>query len=134
MKRLMFLILLAFAVNACSSDDGQTSEELLLPITSVVMPTTYVIDNFATMMVSYKRANDCQIFNGFYISTEGTTSIIGIKALKFKQANCMNDDESLYEVPLKWTPTEKGTYTFKFWTGDNTEGIPQYIEKEIVVD
>ena len=130
----MVLFVLAFAVNSCSTDDGKSSEEFLLPVESVIMPNSYALDNAATMMVSYRRPTDCHIFNGFFIDTEGKVSTIGIKALKFDQANCMIDDESLYEVPLKWTPTEAGNYTFKFWTGDNSVGEPQYIEHVITVE
>ncbi len=134
MKKLMFLFLLAFAVNSCSTDDGKSSQEFLLPIESVVMPSSYSLNDEAMMMVSYRRPTDCHIFNGFYINTEGEISTIGIRALKFDQANCMNDDQSLYEIPLKWTPTEAGHYTFKFWTGDDSDGVPQYIEEVITIE
>ncbi len=134
MKRLMFLFLLAFAVNSCSTDDGETSQEVLLPIQSVIMPDSYLLNNIATIQVSYKRPTDCHIFNGFQIDTNDRDSRIGIKALKFDQPNCMSDDESLYEFPLNWTPTEVGTYTFRFWTGNDSAGVPQYITHEVVVE
>ncbi|MBF6607829.1 MAG: hypothetical protein ITG00_03725 [Flavobacterium sp.] len=134
MKKFMFLLLLAFAVNACSVDDGVTSVEVLLPVEDVEMPTQYTVDHLSTFMVKYRRPTDCHIFNGFYTETEGNISTIGIKAVKFNQDNCLDDDESLYEIPLQWTPTEPGEYMFKFWTGNTVAGEPIFIEHEIVVE
>ena len=134
MKKIAFLFLLVFAVNSCSSDDSVSSDEVLLPILSVVMPNSYVVDSASTIMITYSRPTDCHIFNGFYINNETTNSIVGIKALKFNQQNCMNDDQSTYEVPLYWTPTVTGEYVMKFWTGNNTAGEPEYIEQVILVE
>lgn len=134
MKNFLYLFLLAFAVNSCSSDDSGTSEEVLLPISAVEMPTSYSIENVATMMVTYNRPTDCHIFNGFYKTVDGNTITVGISALKFKQQNCMPDDQSTYQIPLQWTPTVAGEYLFKFWTGDDDSGIPQFIEYEVVVE
>lgn len=134
MKNLIFLFLLAFAVNACSSDDATTSEEVLLPVISVIMPSAYAVDAISTIKVSYRRPTDCHIFNGFYITSEDNNSTVGIKALKFNQQNCMNDDESVYEIPLNWTPTSAGEYKFKFWTGDDAAGVAQFIEHTIMVE
>lgn len=134
MKNLVYLFLLAFAFNSCSHDDTNTSEEVLLPIASVEMPATITVDNLATMMITYNRPTDCHIFNGFYKTVDGSTYTVGISALKFKQQNCMPDDQSIYEIPLQWTPTSAGEYTFKFWKGDNSSGIPQFIEYQVVVE
>jgi hypothetical protein len=37
-------------------------------------------------------------------------------------------------VPLNFKPKEMGTYHFRFWIGENENGVDQYIEHEITVD
>lgn len=134
MKKLMFLFLLTIAVISCSTDDGVNSVEVLLPVENVEMPNNYIVDNISTIMIKYRRPTDCHIFNGFYITTEENISQVGIRAVKFDQDNCMDDDASLYEVPLHWTPTTTGEYTFKFWTGNDESGEPIFIEHNILVE
>ena len=129
----MFLFVLAFAVNSCSLDDEPRSEEAMLPVLSVEMPDTYVADNISTIMVSYKRPTDCHIFNGFLYNVDGNITTIGIKTVVFNQDNCTDDSANTYEVPMNFTPTEAGEYTFKFWTGNDAQGLPLFIEHTIVV-
>lgn len=129
----MFLFVLAFSVISCSLDEEPRLEEALLPILSVEMPSTYIADNMATIMVSYKRPTDCHIFNGFHYSIDGNTSTIGIRAVVFNQDNCADDSGNVYEVPMQFTPTEAGAYTFKFWTGNDEQGLPMFIEHTVEV-
>ena len=134
MKKIMFLFLLAFAVNSCSLSDEATSQEALLPIESVEMPQTFTPDSSSTIMVSYRRPTDCHIFNGFHYTTvEDSVTTIGIRAVVFNQDNCTDDSGNLYEVPLDFVPTEAGEYRFKFWTGNDAQGQPTFIEHTVEV-
>ncbi|HEU0136842.1 MAG TPA: hypothetical protein VFQ50_06090 [Flavobacterium sp.] len=133
MKKIMFLFLLAFAVNSCSISEEPKMQEALLPVESVVMPATYIANDVSTIMVSYRRPTDCHIFNGFHYNVENQTSTIGIRAVIFNQDNCTDDSASVYEAPLEFKPTEAGEYRFKFWTGNDAQGQPLFIEHTVEV-
>lgn len=134
MRRIVLLILLAFAVNSCSvGDDSTGTEFVLLPIESVVFQDSYTVDQSANIMVTYRRPTDCYIFDGFYITSNGSTSTIAIQAAKLDQDNCLDDSMNSFEVPLVFSPSAPGTYTFNFYVG--TEGsTPQYETHTVVVE
>lgn len=126
MKRIVFLILIAFAVNSCSLNDEPDRDFVLLPIEEVIVPDNYTVGNISTFKLKYRRATQCHIFDGFYYDIDEMTRTVAIQAVKLNQSNCPEDTENLYEVPLEFKPMVAGTYTFKFWLGVDEEGIDQY--------
>lgn len=133
MKRIIFLILVAFAVNSCSMNDEPDREFVLLPIEEVIMPDSYTAGNISAMLIKYRRPSQCHIFDGFYYDINETTRTVSIRAVKLNQNNCPDDVANLYEVPLEFKPMVAGNYTFKFWLGTNADGIDEYSVYEIVV-
>jgi hypothetical protein len=126
MKRIVFLILIAFAVNSCSLNDEPDRAFVLLPIEEVIVPDTFTVGNISTFKLKYRRPTQCDIFDGFYYDIDEMTRTVAIQAVKLNQPNCPNDSESMYEVPLEFKPTVTGVYTFKFWLGVDQDGIDQY--------
>lgn len=134
MKKLLFFFVLAFTVVSCNLDDAPKSDEFMLPVESASVPETLISGQTASIQVRYRRPTDCHIFNGFYTDSDGYTQTIAIRSLKFNQNNCMDDSENTYEVPLNFIPGQAGTYVFKFWTGNDSNGLPMYLEYESVVE
>lgn len=133
MKKIVFLILIAFTVNSCSLNDEPDRDFVLLPIEEVIVPSTYTVGTISTFKLKYRRPTQCHIFDGFYYAIDQTTRTVAIQAVKLKQNNCPEDTENVYEVPLEFKPTVAGNYTFKFWLGLNDEGIDQYSVFEVEV-
>lgn len=134
MKKLLFFFLLAITVTACVPDDTPKSEEFVLMVEDAMVPATMVSGQMATIQVKYRRPTDCHIFNGFYITPDGFTQTISVRSLKFNESNCIEDSETLYEVPLNFMPGQAGTYHFKFWKGQDANGSPIFLELESVVE
>jgi hypothetical protein len=134
MKKLLFFFLLAVTVVSCSVSDEPDSREFMLPVESASVPETLIAGQVNTILVRYRRPTDCHIFNGFYIDSNGYGQTISVRSLKFTEAGCMDDSAVLYEAPLNFTPNVEGTYYFKFWTGNDTDGSPVYLEFESVVE
>lgn len=133
MRKIVLLVLLAFAINSCSvGDEGNGTEFVLLPIQSVAFQDSYTVNETANIMVTYKRPTDCYIFDGFYILSDGINSTIAVQAAKLDNQNCL-DDNTVFEVPLEFTPDAPGTYNFKFYIGSDN-GAPQYEEHTVVVE
>ena len=133
MKRIVFLILIAFAVNSCSMNDEPDRSFVLLPIEEVIMPDIYTAGNISAITIKYRRPSQCHIFDGFYYDINETTRTVAIRAVKLNQSNCPDDTANLYEVPLEFKPMVVGNYTFKFWLGTDANGIDQYSVYEIEV-
>ncbi|HLF52461.1 hypothetical protein [Flavobacterium sp.] len=133
MKKLVFLFMLIFTISSCSVDGEPQSEFVVLPVESVIMPSTYAVDSISEITVKYTRPTDCYIFNGFYYDINANTRTVAINAVKLDQNNCQDDSGNLFEVPLSFKPTTDGIYVFKFWTGTDTSGVDQYLTYEIEV-
>jgi len=133
MKKLLFFFLLAITGLSCSKDDASESHEYLVPVVDATVPDHMTLGQTGTLQVKYKRPTDCDVFNGFYTQTDGYNQIISVKCLKFNEGNCMADT-TVYEAPLQFVPNVTGTYRFKFWKGDYTNGEPNYLEFDCVVE
>lgn len=131
MKRILIVIFLSFIVNSCSVGSSETSENVLLPIQSVVLPNAMTVDVISQIVVKYTRPTDCYIFNGYSLNSDGFTNFVAVKAVKLSQSNCLPDNENLFEVTLLYKPTVSGVYTFKFWTGKDTNGNDTFLSYEI---
>lgn len=134
MKKLLFFFLLAITVVSCSVSDDSGAQEFMLPVEDATVPETLILGQNASIQVKYRRPTDCHIFNGFYIDSDGFTQTVSVRALKFSEENCMDDTANLYEAPLNFIPGVAGTYHFRFWTGNDTNGAPIFLEFESVVE
>lgn len=133
MKKFILLFITALAISSCSLNDEPDRDFVLLPVESVVMPTSYTVGNISRITVKYRRPTDCHIFNGFYYSIDQSTRTVAIQAVKLNNSNCLPDDDNLFEVPLDFKPLSTGTYTFKFWLGTDDNGIDLYETHEVEV-
>lgn len=131
MKKLLALIFLSFLVSSCSVGADETRVDELLPVQSVVLPTSMTVDVISQITVKYTRPTDCYIFNGFNLSMDGFTNYVAIQSIRLKESNCMPDNENVFEITLLYKPTVAGVYTFKFWTGKDTSGNDTFITYEI---
>lgn len=135
MKKIIFLFLIALGITSCSLQGDQPNFEYhLLPVTDVVVPNKYAVDSITNITLKYKRPTSCYYFNNFYYKPEGFTRVVAIEAVKSLQNDCTVDNETIYEVNLKFKPIAQGTYHFKFWTGTNSSGVDEFLEYDVEVD
>jgi hypothetical protein len=135
MKKIILLLSIAVLLASCSlSNDQPNFEYKLLPVTSVVVPTQYAVDSITNITLKYKRPSSCYYFNNFYYKAEGFERTVAIEAMKSLQNDCTTDNETLYEVNLKFKPSFEGVYHFKFWTGANSSGVDEFLEYDVDVN
>lgn len=127
-------MIFALAISSCSVGDDPQSEFVVLPVDGAVMPTKFKVDSTSIITVQYRRPTDCHIFNGLYYDIDGNTRTVAINAVKLNQSNCQDDSETLFEVPLNFRPTDDGLYVFKFWIGDDANGVEQYLSYDVDVN
>lgn len=134
MKRVLYALAISFLITSCSlNDDNQDFNLSLLPVNYVEMPTQYAVDSVTQIPVTYINPSACYTFSNFYYNAIGNERTVAIYCAFDDNQGCTQTN---YEttVPLNFKPKYTGTYTFRFWTGVDAEGIDQYIEHEIVVD
>jgi hypothetical protein len=135
MKRtIVVLFLSAIMLNSCLSGDNEGYPVFAYgKIQEVEVPAAFKVDSVSEFTVRYSRPNTCYLFNGFYYRIEGNTRTVAVNYAYINRDNCTVEPNPVYEAPLKFTPRNSGTYLFKFWTGEDPEGVDQFIEIQAIV-
>jgi hypothetical protein len=134
MKRII-LIGLILAFYSCSiPNDNENFTYEIEPVYSVTMPTKFAVDSVTVIPVKYKRPSSCHFFNDFYYNPVDFTRTVAIGMLVSNSGTCQPDNTTLVEVSLKFKPKTVGTYHFKFWTGNDANGVEQFQVKDVLVN
>ncbi|MES2747173.1 MAG: hypothetical protein V4648_02275 [Bacteroidota bacterium] len=135
MKKIILFIALGLFFTSCDLGDEEPNYTLeILPISEVTMPTAFAKDSITEIPLKYIRPTSCHFFDDFYYEKINFQRTVAIYCAKANLDNCQNDNVTVIEVPLRFKPTELGTYHFKFWTGENSLGANQFLEYDVVVD
>lgn len=134
MRKLVLLVLAAVAFVSCDMSTGDDNTQFVLgPVQDVTMASSYKVDSISEIMVRYKRPDDAHIFQGFYYDAIGFNRVVAIQYARLDENNPAEDNE-VYEVPLRFKPTQAGTYVFKFWDGTNQDQTDHFFVAEAVVN
>lgn len=135
MKKYLLLFTLSFSLFSCSTNEEESFSFEILPVSQdVVMPTAFAKDSVTEIPVKYIRPTSCHFFDGFYYDREDFTRTVAIYTNKINQEGCQIDNATEVTVTLKFKPTYLGTYHFKFWKGENAQGVDEFFEHDVVVD
>jgi hypothetical protein len=135
MKKIFYLFLLGVSLISCQLNDYNDGYQLvILPVAEVEMQTAFAKDSLTNIPVKYLRPSNCHFFEDFYYEKNGFTRFVAIYCSKLNKDNCQSFQNDTIEVPLKFRPTELGTYQFKFWTGVNAQGQDVYQDYEVEVN
>lgn len=136
MKKIFLLILIGISFISCELNDAESYSLEILPVAKVEMDaeTTFAKDSVTRIPVKYLRPSNCHFFEDFYYEKFNSTRIVAIYCSKLNKENCQSFENDTITVPLKFKPTELGTYVFKFWKGVNSAGEDVYEEREVDVN
>ncbi|MFC4095876.1 hypothetical protein [Euzebyella saccharophila] len=135
MKRLFYLVssvAVAFAIGSCSlDDDGANFHYTPLQIVNAQVPDTFEFGRVYTINVDLLRLNDCMLADRFEVkpSTTDSTNVrtvshIGIELEKDACAEIAQEIRDSFQFEVIYTDP----YVFKFYSGDDTNGNPEFIE------
>jgi hypothetical protein len=134
MKSIFLSIALSFLLISCTTDYQESDQSFeTLPVSLVEMPTKFAKDSITEIPISYIRPTVCHGFYDFYYLREGMTRTVAVIAFKQNNESCPAS-QITYTAPLKFKPSETGTYHFKFWTGRTVQGVDQYAEYDAIVN
>lgn len=138
MKRLScivgaFLLLVTFG--ACSLDDnGANFHYEPLMITEVELPESFDLYGIYDIKVSVLRPDDCTLMEGFDVTKSALTTrnVVAIGAI-LDQDECTQLDQEVQDS-FKFEVLYTDPYLFRFYTGEDENGDPIYIEVEVPVN
>jgi len=139
MKRLFALFIILSAFTSCSiSDDSPNYYYEIMPVESVSMPESFTVGNIYEISMTYLRPNSCYVFNDIYYSYDDqTTRTVAVICTVYDGTGTTNSCEELdypeYDVSFNFQPMTVGTYTFKFWQGEDASGEDEFLVVQVEV-
>ena len=135
MKRFIVLCLTLVLFSSCSigDDNGATFSFDVLPVESVDIPDEFTLGETYPITVSYLRPSTCHGFKEFYYLKENNERTVAPITYVFDRNDCESLEDELVESTLNFRVTSNGSYIFKFWQGDDSEGDPKYLTIEVFV-
>ena len=132
-KTVPALVLLLLFSSCDISDDDASYHFVTVPVQTVDMPESFTLNETYTIEVTLLVPNGCTSFEGFDVTSEGETirRVVGIGTERDNVA-CTEAIE-VVNSSFEFLCLYSGTYLFKFWTGENEAGEPQFLEIEVPV-
>ncbi|MEM8764296.1 MAG: hypothetical protein AAGD88_10820 [Bacteroidota bacterium] len=138
MKRIpmVFLSLVLMCTYSCNLDDDEPNFHFTtLSVVSANLPDTFDLFSTYVVEVTYLRPNSCTFFEGFDVSgteeTERVVAVIGTVITDSETACNEQAEEVTASFRFRVNFTED--YTFRFYTGLDSEGNGEYIEYTVPV-
>lgn len=139
MKRIfsvvsLFALILSF--QGCSLDDEQNFHFVTLQILEAEVPESFDLHEIYTIQVTYMRPNGCTFFEGFDVTaTDNTTrNIVAIGSQITDEDTTCSDIVENVTAEFRFEVLYTGTYTFRFFNGNDEAGNPMFLEYEVEVN
>lgn len=134
MKRIFLLgILLAVFLSCNPSDDGPDFNIEILPIESVEIPDEFEMGEVYPITVSYLRPSTCHFFRNFYYERDSNERTVAVINSVLLSEECEDLEDEIVESTFNFIVTSSGSYIFKFWQGEDSNGENQYLTIEVPV-
>ena len=132
---LAFILLSALTSCSVEDDDANTFYLEILTIDSVEVPEQFILGENHYISVTYTAPSSCYQFNDFIYEIDENEKIVSIVNTVYPNANCEESQERV-TVSFNLTVTQTETYVFKFYQGEDSEGVNQYyfVEVPVVTD
>lgn len=127
--------LLLISLFSCDlEDDGISYHFVPLQITSADLPESFDLNGIYEVSVTYLKPNSCVFFEGFDIRREDTTTrnvvAIGSELEDRECAQVIEEETATFNFQVLYTEP----YLFRFWTGEDENGVSEYFEITVPVN
>lgn len=139
MKKFVLLLLLSLSFVSCSlgDDNGPNYHYEILSVDSFVVPDTFDFGATHQLKLFFKLPSTCHSYGGIYFDRNLNERTFAIQSIVEDRTNCEFFDENsneLREVNVNFEVISTETYLFKFYKGEDEEGIAIFEEIEIPVN
>lgn len=137
MKKILVLGVIIAAVFSCSTDDSSDTNFYfeILPIESAIVHDEVEFGRTYTIEYSYFRPSNCHNFSDLYYLAEGNTRVVAVvNSVLDSDVDCTPLTNELVEKSFNFfVRQETGSYTFKFWQGEDENGEDIYLVYQVFV-
>lgn len=135
LKGFAIFLLLALPLGCEVNDDEVKYHFVTLNIVDVTVPESFQLNQTYEIQVTYQLPNGCTSFEGFDIISEDTTTrrVVAIGSELDDQTQACTQAVIDVETSFQFICLYSEPYLFRFFTGFDTEGAPQYLEVEVPV-
>jgi len=131
----LFLSMFLFSCQIDLEDENTRLEKL--PVFEIQTPPSMIVDFEYTITFKYALPNGCYAFYDIDVEYNNLPNknvrVITAFAEVATNTYCTEQySEESFSFPFK--PEESKTYLFEFWIGQNSQGIDQFEEFELVVE
>lgn len=127
-------LLLLLVLNACDIGEDEVNYHFVtLRITDVSMPESFNLNETYEIGVTLLVPNGCTEFEGFDVASQDTTVRTVVAIGTQRDDVVCTQVVSEVETTFDFVCLYPDTYLFRFWTGENEQGVPQYLEIEVPV-
>lgn len=132
MNRVFFVIFSFIIFVSCSNDDGPTYHYELLAVEDVDLPDEFEYGKVYNVSLKYILPDDCYISSDVLYEYDFDIRNVAVISTVLDDKDCFPVDfEDDISFKVKALQTE--TYVFKFWQGEDEQGEPIYLVKEVPV-
>jgi len=132
-KYFLLVVILIATLTSCSIDNNAPSFYYeALPIESVEMPEEFMFGETYEIFMDYIRPTGCYVFNDFLYQINGQERTVGIINTVYTDTICEENPETV-TVSFQFTVTGNETHIFKFYQGEDEDGVDQYLIIEVPV-
>lgn len=132
MKFFFTLVLLSLTLSCSNDSDNFIEFEELGAITAVEGPDQVTVGQTAEFVVTFEVPTTCHSFQRLDFAANTTERVVAVVfAITDNDCNPLNNFTE--EVTFNITPDSPGTILFKFFAGNDPQGQPTFIEKEVTV-
>ncbi len=130
---ILFIVSLLFLSCQLDAEDDNFHFERI-PAFDIQIPQNLVVNFEYNVSFKYTLINGCYSFyeRDYNIKNHNTREITAL-AKVIDDRSC-SDDYRVSTCAFSFKPTESKTYVFRFWTGQNDQGIDEFDEFELVVE
>lgn len=124
----LLCVIVVFSFYGCDISSEENFQFVNLKIVSVELPESFQQNASHNIQVTYERPDTCTFFEGFDVF-EGelnTRSIVAIGSF-LEQEDCVLMDDDI-TASFEFTALNIGTYTLRFYSGNDVDGNPEYLE------
>lgn len=135
-KKIISLLVLVFIFNACTPDThGDNYTLKLMPIESVDIPTEFTLGQTYPITVHYSKPTTCHYFNNLYYEKDLNKRTIAVECAIKQSTTCqeLTGENAVGDYTFNFYVTSNGSYIFKFYQGDDANGVPIFLEYEVPV-
>ena len=133
MKRIFFVLFTIVIFISCSNDEGSTYHYELLPVADAIVPEKFEFGKIYNIEVKYIQPDNCYIYSEVLYEYDDNDRNIAVISTVLDDKVC-GATEFENQMSFKVHALQENTYKFKFWQGDDDEGNPIYLIKEVPVE